>query len=556
MAWMLRAVGFGLLFLSAVAAQTPPQLGTGSITGKVTVEGKPAPGIIVIVQKNDERWEENKPASQATTDAEGVFKLDKLSAARYYLTPSAPGFYNPQKKSEWETGITINLGEGEHATSVDFALKRGAVITGRLFDANGRNVIEQQVVLKKNGANAKNQVITCNDTSDDRGVYRCYGLEPGKYVVGAGTDPKDGNLPFIGSRSYVRTWYPGVVQEEQATPIEITVEKEMTGIDLKLERKKKGFKVMGRVFDADTGKPIPNVMLGLGLVNEVGVTMGLSFSGNSGSNTEGEFRIEGVTKGKYRAVPNTWGVNEYYGDSVMFEVDNEDITGVEVKMHKGAVIQGSVVLEEGATPEAQRKLSAISLYASSRDPNAKDGEWYASSSSSSGIDAAGNVQFKGVRAGRVTFNLNGKEAKGFSIARIERDGAPITEGLEVKGGEQISGVRIVLAQGSATIRGEIKVEGGTLPEDVSLRICAKTTNKTQNERYGSVDARGRFLIENISSGSYDLVVDTYMNQPPYGKPSVTLQSNSKTVQATNGQETTINLTVTIGSKDASKEEKQ
>jgi hypothetical protein len=40
-----------------------------------------------------------------------------------------------------------------------------------------------------------------------------------------------------------------------------------------------------------------------------------------------------------------------------------------------------------------------------------------------------------------------------------------------------------------------------------------------------------------------------MNRPPYGKPSVTLQPNAKTVQVTNGQDAIVNLTVTIGSKE-------
>lgn len=556
MALMLRVVGFSCLLLSAAFAKTQtPTFGTGSIAGKVTVAGKPAPGVVVLIQKNDERWEESKPASQATTDAEGVFKLDKLPAARYYLTPSVPGFYNPQKKSEWESGVAVNLGDGEQATGVDFALQRGAVVTGRLFDANGHSVIEQRVVLKKVGTNRNSQLITCSDSSDDRGVYRCYGLEPGKYIVGAGADPKEGQMAFINGRSYVRTWYPGVAQEEQATPLELTVEKETTGIDLKLERKKKGFKVMGRVFDADTGKPVPNIMLGLGPVNESGIVTGLSFGSGNGSNAEGEFKIEGITKGKYQAIPNTWGGTDYYGDAAPFEVDSEDVTGLEIKMHKGATIQGTVTLEEGAPPEAQKKLSTISLYASSRDPNAKENDWYSATNSNSNIGAAGNVQFKDVRAGKVAFSLNGKDAKGFSIVRLERDGAPLTVGLEVKAGEQVSGVRIVLAQGSATVRGEIKVEGGKVPEDVSLRVQAKPANKTQSDGSGSVDMRGRFVLENLSSGSYELVVDTVMNRPPYGKPSVTLQSNTKTVQLTNGQEAVVNLTVTIGSKEASKEEK-
>ncbi len=553
----IRGFGFWLLLFSPALAQTPPLLGTGSISGKITVEGKPASGVVVQLHKDNERWESNKPATSVTTDADGVFKFDRLPAARYYLTPSAPGFYNPQQKSEWDGGgISLNLGDSEHASGTDFALRRGAVVTGRLFDANGRAIIEQQVVLKKLGAGNNPQIIRCSDASDDRGVYRCYGLEPGKYIVGAGTDPKENNFVALGARTYQRLWYPGVTQEEQATPLEITVEKETAGIDLKLERAKKGFKVMGRVYDADTSKPVPNVMLGLGTLNAEGIMTNMTFGGGSGSNNEGEFKLEGITKGKYRAIPHSWNAPEYYGDGVEFEVDNEDISGLEVKMHKGATIQGTVVLEEGASPEAQKKLSGLNLVAQARDANAKETDWNAATNSWSGIDAAGNVQFKGVRTGRVTFHLQGKELKGFSIARLERDGAPLTDGLQVNAGETITGLRIVLAQGSATIRGEIKVEGGTLPEDVSLRLRAKTASKTQGDGWGNIDARGKFVIENLSSGSYELVVETYMNRPPFGKPAVTLQPNAKTVQVTNGQDTTVNLTVTMGSKEASKEEKQ
>jgi Carboxypeptidase regulatory-like domain len=550
----LRVFIFCLL-LSPALAQTP-QLGTGSISGKVTIEGKPAPGVSVRIQKSDEQWNSNKPPTTTTTDNDGVFKFDKLPAAQYVVTPSVPGYYNPQKRGEWQEGLYLNLGDGEQASGQDFALKRGAVVTGRLSDVNGRSLIEQPVVLKKVGGKANAQTIQCSERTDDRGVYRCYGLEPGKYIVGAGNDPKENSYPMLGAQSYMRAWYPSVAQEDQATALELTVEKETANIDLKLERKKKGFKVMGRVFDADTSKPVPNIMIAMGNVSEDGIIGGYSIGSYSGSSAEGEFNLDGITTGKYRAIPQSWGSTEYFGEGTEIEVNNGDVTGVEIKMRKGAVIHGIVTLEESAPPEAQKKLFSVNLVAFARDPKAKDTDWYASTNSNSGIDAAGNVQFKGVRSGTVTIRLNGNGAKGFSVARIERDGAPVTEGLQVTAGETITGLRIVLAQGSATLRGEIKVEGGTLPEDVAMRIKAKPANKSQGEMFGSVDPRGKFQIEYLGSGSYELVVETYANRPPYGKPSATLQSNAKTVQVTNGQDSTVNLTVTIGSKDSGKEEKQ
>ena len=513
---MIRCFTRAILLLSfsvgfLAHAQTPEKIGTGTISGKVTIEGKPAPGIVVLINKDHERWEQNKPASKATTDASGVFKLEKLSAAKYYLSASAPGYYDAKKKSEWDNGTQVNLGEGEQAEGIDFALTRGAVVTGRLFDDRGRKVIEETVVLIKQGKEGQKKTVPCSDTSDDRGVFRCYGLDPGKYIVGAGIDAKAGDLQqFGGGASYTRTWYPGVAEEEKAKVIEVKIEEETSGIDIKLSHKKKGYKVLAKIIDANTGKPVPNMLVGVGTANEEGKVTGFTFGSDSISNPEGEVKIDGLTTGHYVLVPNAIQGGEYFGDQVKVEIKDDDVTGLEFKVEKGAVISGTAILADGVNQEIQKKLSALSLIASSNAPKSED--WYASTNSPSLIGAAGNVEFKGVRTGRVRFNLNGNEAKGFVVSRIERDGSPLNDGLEVKAGEQVSGVRIVLAYGSATIRGEIKVEGGTLPDDVGLGIQAKPTGKTNENVYGSVDNRGRFVIEGLGVGSYDLVVNTYSSK--------------------------------------------
>lgn len=540
-------LGFSVGFFAH--AQTPEKIGTGTISGKVTIEGKPAPGIVVLINKDTERWEQNKPATKATTDASGVFKLEKLSAAKYYLSASAPGYYDAKKKSEWDNGTQVNLGEGEQADGINFALTRGAVVTGRLFDDRGHKVIEETIVLIKQGREGQKKTVTCSDTSDDRGVFRCYGLEPGKYIVGAGTDSKEGNLQLYASISYTRTWYPGVAEEDKAKVIEVKIEEETAGIDIKLSHKKKGYKVLAKIIDANTGKPVPNMLIGIGTANEEGLVTDFTFGSGSISNSEGDVKIEGLTTGHYVLVPNAMQSGEYFGEQIKVEIKDEDITGLEMKVEKGAIISGTAILADGVNQEIQKKLSSLSLIASSNAPKSDD--WYASTRSASLIGAAGNVEFKGVRTGRVRFNLNGNEAKGFVISRIERDSSPLNDGLEVKAGEQVSGVRIVLAYGSATIRGEIKVEGGTLPDDVGLGIQAKPAGTQGQNMYGSVDSRGRFVIEGLGAGSYDLVVNTYSSKT---SSSISLQKNSKTVQVTQGQESTVNLTVSIGGKD-SREEK-
>ena len=356
---MIRFFTCALLLLSFAVgflahAQTPEKIGTGTISGKVTIEGKPAPGMVVLINKDNERWEQHKPATKATTDASGVFKLEKLSAAKYYLSASAPGYYDAKKKSEWDNGTQVNLGEGEQADGIDFALTRGAVVTGHLFDDRGRKVIEETVVLIKQGKEGQKKPVTCSDTSDDRGVFRCYGLEPGKYIVGAGTDSKEGNLQLYASISYTRTWYPGVAEEEKAKVIEVKIEEETSGIDIKLSHKKKGYKVLAKIIDANTGKPVPNMLVGIGTANEEGRVTGFTFGSGSISNSEGEVKIDGLTTGHYVLVPNALQGGEYFGEQVKVEIKDDDVTGLEFKVEKGAVISGTAILADGVTRRSKR----------------------------------------------------------------------------------------------------------------------------------------------------------------------------------------------------------
>ncbi len=526
---------------------TPEKPGTSTVSGKVTIEGKPAPNVTVLLTKNTNN-EKELPTS-TNTDAGGSYKFEKIRAGRYTVGVTAEGFYNPKKRNEWDSGTDLTITDNDVADEINFGLIRGAVVTGRLFDERGRSVIEQDVVLMKQGADGKKQTIKCNDRSDDRGVYRCYGVEPGKYIVGAGSDPKEGNLQMYQGRQYLRAWYPGVRDEEKATVIDVKIENESVGIDIKLSQRKKGHQALGKVIDAISGKPIPMIMIGTGTVNESGDLGGYTMGGIY-SNTDGEFKLSGLTPGKYRALAiKSDNSSDYMGNSVLFEIKDEDVTDLEIKLEKGATITGVARLEEGTAQNPKSNFSALIFSATSTDPTVDKKDWFSNMPSNSGVDAAGNLKFKAVHKGKVNFRINGDTRKEFSIVRVERDGTPISEGLDVKSGEEISGIRIILAQGSATIRGEIKVEGGTLTEDVGLRVKATRTNSEGNDRFSTADARGKFSLEGLTAGSYELSVETYPNKPPYDKPSVTLQKNSKTVQAILSQETSVTLTVSIGSKE-------
>jgi hypothetical protein len=112
-----------------------------------------------------------------------------------------------------------------------------------------------------------------------------------------------------------------------------------------------------------------------------------------------------------------------------------------------------------------------------------------------------------LRPGKVSLYLTsgGNDARGFSIARVERGGIPQNAGLDLQSGENVSGVRILLAYGSGVIRGQVKSEGGTLPSE-SMLFVSMTRDGVPSRASAQVDSRGQFVIENLPAGTYELTL--------------------------------------------------
>src|SRR2546429_4295559 len=130
--------------------------GTGSITGRVTIGDKPAPGILVIVNSSNLQ----ASAGQATSDADGHYRISGLNAGQFTVMPVAPTYVLPATNPMVGQGKSISLSSGEAIDGVDFKITKGGVITGRVTDADGRPVIEERITLlpiDENGAPIRQQ---------------------------------------------------------------------------------------------------------------------------------------------------------------------------------------------------------------------------------------------------------------------------------------------------------------------------------------------------------------------------------------------------------------
>jgi Carboxypeptidase regulatory-like domain len=521
----------------------------GSISGRITIKEKGAAGVVVSLRKREVPVMPSEPFQRATTDQDGFYRITNVAPGNYELVPSAPAFVMADFKNPKNKNVLV--GEDENVENIDFALVRGGVVTGRVSDAEGRPVIQQQVsIYPADALNEHSQERPAYPVSgastDDRGIYRVYGLVPGRYKVAAGRS-EDGSSASFGSTRiiYKQVFHPDVSEHRKAIVIEVTEGSEATNIDLTLGPSIQTFSVSGRFVDAE-GLPVPNLRVGI----QRGTAQRVEFVNTFGmSNAQGDFIMEGLIPGKYGIYLPANQSSGMHAERVSFDIVDHDLSGLTVRLLKGASVSGVVVLDT-EDRAARQGLSQLQLRAFVMSPS---GEGGLGSSAVSPVSPDGNFSLRGLPGGILHINLgsitNPYPPTGFSIVRVERDGvvAP-PRSLEIKDGEQLTNIRVVISYGTARIRGVVKLENGSLPE--GTRIFVRLTKAGErpaqsfnNMRPPQVDARGHFLIEGIPAGTYEVVASVVGAMAPMPAPP---RTDKREVTVQDGNTTDVTLTINMG----------
>ncbi len=531
---LLTSTLFLLAFYSfGVNAQTPNKAPTASISGRVTIDGKGVAGITITATTNTSSWEK-RTSTKTTTDDDGKYQLTGLAAGQLTIMPLAKAFVVISSDTQQQAEQSITVADGETITKIDFVLIRGGVVTGRITDTDGHPIIGERVNVAALDVPDSGQVMTLLDgprnRTDDRGIYRVYGLRPGSYKVSIGQTAAAGNVAIMGmgGSQYSKTFYPGVAEEAKATVLEINEGTEVNNIDIMARKTGRGYSVSGRVVDAESGQPVPNVHVVHSSLNEGTQQLGgMNFSGSQ-SDANGKFRLDNVQPGHYAAyMLSIVEASTSYSDQAPFDVTDGDVSGIEIKVHHGAIISGVAVVENNFDPAVAAMLQSVSLFAFS---STKSG---APSFSRSQINGDGRFSFSGLAPGNVRINVVGfpTPPKGLTLVRTEVDGIEQREGIEVNAGTKITGVRIIFAYGAGSIRGEVRAEGGTLPAGTPLQVIIRSASGGAREFSGVVDARGHFVVENIPPGNYEVSVVTFgPNRTTYTPVPRTINVESGPVQ--------------------------
>jgi len=500
---LLTILSLPISLWAQAAPKQPTKAPSGSISGRVTIKEKAAEGVVVSLRKNPQT-NPFELALRATTDQDGRYRIANVPPGTYEVTPSAPAFVPSDVKEV--RNKTVLVGEDENIENINFALVRGGVITGKVTDADGRPVIQQQVTIfraeEQQGQPPRQSFPNAGGQTDDRGIYRVFGLMPGRYKVAVGRSDQLLNQSFGAQRStYQQVFHPDATDQAKATVIEVGEGTEAKDIDISLGRALQTFTVSGRVVD-DKGSPAQNIRLGLQRTMGQRAEFVNTFPS---TNTQGDFVVEGLIPGKYGIflLPNQNSAQRL--ETFTFEVVDQDITGLNLKLVPGASVSGVVVVE-GDNKAGIAKFSELQLGAYVSNPTGGGG---LGSTGRSPIGPDGSFLVQGLPGGMLNFSVGGVtipySTRGFSIARIERDGVRMERGVEIKDGEQLTGIRVVLAYGTGKVRGVVNLENGPPPNGARFYVRVfKSGQPVSNFRPPDVDARGHFLIEDLPAGVYEI----------------------------------------------------
>ncbi len=487
--------------------QVSPESPRARIVGRVlSTEGKPLSRAIVTAQKLG-----GSALFQAKTDRSGRYAMD-VEPGRYIIRAEKGGYvtseYRVEEASLEPTPMMVEAGK---SVTVDLRLPRGGVITGRIVDEDGEPVVGATVQVERRQEEPSRGApwvfgLRGSATTDDRGIYRIYGLASGRYYVSARVRETQAVRILSGTSLLMPqegavTYYPGVSSRERAVEVEVVEGAETTGIDFKIAPEKERGIVFGVVRKRETGEPVP------GIIIIAYSTERPSIDARATTDEQGHYELKGLAPGTYR-VQVTSGMflqEEDYAQPPTQEVTIEnDPVEVNFELERAAEISGRIVTEDWRVPENVTRLFPL-LY-----PKGAERRGVAALPR---VDTQGNFTIKRVPSGAFLLDLSLSDSPYFLRAVLHEDRDVTTEGLVVHPGARVTDVVIVLSNAGAVLRGRVLSSEGDvplpnavvqlIPVDFAQRFAERGTVGTRSI---VSDQHGGYEIKGIPPGRYYLLV--------------------------------------------------
>jgi len=452
-----------------------PSLGfSADVTGVVREmrDGRlePLPRVTVIARPADG----GRVYASTKTDADGAYALRNLLSPRIQLTARRAGFYAHSAGGHDDRQIVLDCSVATDCSGVDFELRRGAVITGRVVDEIGEPLQDVNVSAQlPESSESTREAPRVGSRSDDRGIFRLAGLQPGDYLLTAKR----------------RRRGPGE-SETHSTPVEIQVgEGELFGsVELIVDDSPVDFETF-----SVSGKLVGVKVEGGGSITVH--SRARRYGSGAQVKEDGSFVLSNLREGEYEArytVRATSGRRRSPMRTKLnrFSVDG-DRSGLVLQPVAPTGIRGRLIIESG-DPDKMIRIRLLN----------KDGNWAMGATAEAPEYKFESRDFEPGEY-RAAVGVFFSRDNGLFVKEV-RIGGEATTGavLHVREGV-IEDVEFVLSDDFGKVHGRVKApsNGTGLRKGAQYTVGLKGPNRIRSVQ---ADQRGRFSFDEITPGEYQI----------------------------------------------------
>lgn len=483
----------------------PPQKGTATLRGHVVAGDTGDPVRRAMVQVRAQR---GQGGGAATTDAEGRWEIGSLPAGRYTVSASKNGYIGAQhgQRRPEQGGTPIEVRDGETIERILITLPRGGVITGYVADEFGDPVAGAEVnALRFRYMEGGRQLSPSGGgQTDDRGVFRIYGLTPGEYYVSAAvrTQPMMSMQARLSVNldGYAATFFPGTPNVSEARRVAVREARETTDVSFSLTPTRL-VRLSGRAVTM-TGEPVAQAFVAVTPADRMGASM--MGMGGAMTRADGTFEVTGIAPGTYNLMLRPRNRPDPKGEFAMLRlsVGVDDIENLLLVASRGGIARGTIGTDDG-TPLPARPAD-VNVFARPAEPSLNmpmGGE--------SKVHDDGTFEITGLFEPRLVWAglNNGQE---WSVKGVFLDGRDVTDvPIDFSGGKTVEGLHIVFTSKSTDLSGTVTGDRGGAETDATVIIFpedrARWTFASRFVRTARPNQDGRYSVRGMPPHDYLLV---------------------------------------------------
>jgi hypothetical protein len=509
------------------AGESPtPTPVTGTIKGRVVSDdGRPVTNATIMAQAVT-----GAPAAKPTrVDAEGKFVFEDLPSAAYVVVATAPGYIDQSMAlgdpSQWPRHLI--------GAQLKITMIKGGVITGTVTNAKGEPIVGVPVnaspANELSSSMANLMGLQNVGETDDRGIYRIYGLMPGQYTVAAGGGGPFGQFTAGGFDLDVPTYYPSATRDT-AIPVAVRGGDETSGIDIKYWGTE-GHSISGVVTGA-VGESAAASAVTI-FLSHAGTASILSLAFASAVDQRRVFSFNGLADGEYDLFASFQSQSVSNNNPLVgikrITVRGNDVTEIELKLGPLAAIAGTITLDpikpEDKCDQRSSQLIEMVIGAPRDDPKKSGSQAMTSFLGGFGstLNAKGEFTVRNLEAGKYRLGITlpteawyvrainpPVAARGPQLAATPPRPGDAWQGvITLKSGERVSPVSIMVGQDAAGLRGRVTVTPDTaIPAGLRVHLIPEERERVDNVlRYSEtpVSSDGSFAFTNLAPGRYFVV---------------------------------------------------